>query len=69
MTRSIRLASLLNAIYMNVILLVTCTVALNGVEFLEYAMLNLVLLPILFAVTFRLEIRRYHKMCENEEQD
>ena len=69
MVRSIRLSSLLNAIYMNAILLVTCTVSLNGVEFLEFAVLNLVLLPILFVCTFRLEIRRYHKMCENEEQD
>lgn len=69
MTRSIRLASLLNSIYVYVLLLVTCTILINGVDFLEYAVFNLVLLPILFVFNFRMEIRRLHKMCGDEEQD
>lgn len=69
MTGSIRLSSLLNSIYIYVALLVACTVAINGTGFLMYAVLNLVLLPIIFVINFKLEMRRYNKMCENEEQD
>lgn len=69
MTRSIRLSSLLNSIYIYVILLVTSTIVINGTGFLMYAVLNLVLLPLLFVINFKLEMRRYNKMCENEEQN
>lgn len=69
MTKSIRLASLLNSIYVYVALLVCCTVLVNGVDFVEFTILNLVLLPILFVCNFRLEMHRYNKMCEDEEQD
>lgn len=69
MTKSIRLASLLNSIYTYVVLLVGCTILINGVDFLVFAVINLVLLPILFVCNFRLEMRRYNKMCEDEEQD
>ena len=69
MIRSIRLSSLLNSIYIYVLLLVTCTVAINGIAFMKFAILNLVLFPMLFVCNFKLEMRRYNKMCENEEQD
>lgn len=69
MTKSIRLASLLNSIYAYVILLVTCTILINGADFLVFAVFNLVLLPILFVCNFRLEMRRYYKMFEDEEQN
>lgn len=69
MTKSIRLASLLNSIYVYVALLVCCTVLVNGVDFVEFTILNLVLLPILFVCNFRLEMHRYNRMCEDEEQD
>lgn len=69
MTRAIRLSSLLNSIYAYVILLVTCTILLNGPDFLGFAVFNLVLFPVIFVCNFRLEIRRYNKMCENEEPD
>lgn len=69
MTRSIRLASLLNSIYVYVALLICCTIFINGTEFLVFAVLNLVILPILFVFNFRMEIYRYNKMCEDEEQD
>lgn len=69
MTKSIRLASLLNSIYAYVILLVCCTILINGAEFLLFAVFNLALFPIIFVCNFRLEMHRYHKMCEDEEQD
>ena len=68
MTKSIRLASLLNSIYAYVILLVFCTIFINGVNFLMFAVFNLVLFPIIFVCNFRLEMHRYNKMCD-EEQD
>lgn len=64
MTRSIRLSSLLNSLYIYVILLVASTIALNGIAFLMFAWANLVLLPIIFVINFRLEMHRYNKMCE-----
>lgn len=69
MIRSIRLSSILNSIYIYVLLLVTCIVAINGIGFMKFAVLNLVLFPMIFVCNFRLEMRRYNKMCENEEQD
>lgn len=69
MTRAIRLASLLNSIYFYVILLVGCTILINGVNFLMFAVLNLVLFPIIFVCNFRLEMHRYKKMYEDEEQN
>ena len=69
MTKSIRLASLLNSIYAYVALLVGCTILINGVKFLVFAVFNLVLFPIIFVCNFRLEMHRYNQMCEDEEQD
>lgn len=69
MTKSIRLASLLNSIYVYVILLVGSTILINGVNFLVFTLLNLVLFPIIFVCNFRLEIHRYNKLCQDEEQD
>ncbi|MDE5814414.1 MAG: hypothetical protein K2H72_09015 [Muribaculaceae bacterium] len=69
MTASIRLSSLLNSIYAYTTLLVACTLLINGVDFIVFALVNLAVLPILFVCNFRLEMHRYNKMCENEEQD
>ncbi len=66
MTRSIRLASLLNSIYVYVVLLIGCTILLNSVDFLAFAVFNMVLLPIIFVCNFRSEMHRYNKMCEDE---
>ncbi len=62
MTRSIRLSSLLNSIYVYVLLMITCTLTLNGVDFMQFAILNLVLLPIIFVCNFRLEMHSFSKM-------
>ncbi len=69
MTKSIRLASLLNSIYVYVILLVCCTILINGAKFVLFTVFNLVLFPIIFVCNFRLEMHRYNKMYEDEEQD
>ena len=69
MTRSIRLAALLNSLYIYVALLISSTLFINGMAYLNYALVNLVLLPIIYVVTFRLEVQRYNKMAEDEEQD
>ncbi len=69
MTRSIRLAALLNSLYIYVALLISSTLFINGMAYLNYALVNLVLLPIIYVVTFRLEMQRYNKMAEDEEQD
>lgn len=69
MTRSIRLASLLNSLYIYVILLVTATLLVNGMAYFRFMMVNLVLLPMIFVVIFRLEMRRYNQMGQDEEQN
>jgi hypothetical protein len=69
MTKSIRLASMLNSIYVYVILLVCSILIISGIDFLVFTVLNIVLLPIIFVINFRLEMYRYNKMCEDEEQD
>ena len=67
MTRSIRLAALLNSLYIYVILL--STLLINGIAFMEFAIINLVLLPMIYVLIFRLEMYRYNKICDDEEQD
>ena len=69
MTRSIRLASLLNSLYIYVILLVAATLLVNGIAYFRFMMVNLVLLPMIFVVIFRLEMRRYNQMGQDEEQN
>lgn len=69
MTRSIRLSALLNALYVYVVLLITSTLLINGVAFFQFMVVNLVLLPVIYVVMFRLEMHRYNKMSEDEEQD
>lgn len=67
MTKSIRLTSLLNSIYAYVVLLICCTIFINGVNFMLFTIINLVIFPIIFVCNFRLEIHRYNKICEDEE--
>lgn len=69
MIRSIRLASLLNALYIYVVILIASVLLINGLAFIQFMTVNLVLLPLIYVVVFRLEIHRYNKMSEDEEQD
>ena len=67
MIRSIRLASLLNAFYIYSIILITSVLLINGLAFIKFMTANLVLLPLIYVVVFRLEIHRYNKMSKDEE--
>lgn len=67
MTNSIRLSALLNSLYVYVSLLVATTLFINGVDFFRVMALNMVLLPIIYVIIFRLEMHRYYKMSEDEE--
>ncbi|MDE6271126.1 MAG: hypothetical protein K2M12_09780 [Muribaculaceae bacterium] len=67
MIRSIRLASLLKALYVYAAILILSVLFINGGYFLVFMIFNLVLLPLIYVVVFRLEIYRYNKMCEDEE--
>lgn len=69
MSRAIRLASLLNSLYAYVIILITCTICLNGMDFLLFGLINMVLFPIIYVVIFNLEMYRYSKMNKDEEQN
>ena len=69
MTRAIRLSSLLNSIYIYAVLLIGCTLFINGLEYLYFLTANTVLLPIIFVINFRLEMARYNKMNDDEEQN
>lgn len=69
MIRSIRLASLLNSLYIYGIILIAAVVFINGLAFMRFMTVNLVLFPLIYVVEFRLEIYRYNKMSEDEEQD
>lgn len=67
MTRSLRLASLLNALYVYVILLIFSTLLINGLAYFRFMVANLVLFPIVYVVIFSLEMRRYNKLSTDEE--
>ena len=69
MTKSIRLASLLNSLYVYVVLLFCSTILINGVNYFWFMIVNLVLFPIIFVILFRLEMHSYNKLSENEEQN
>lgn len=67
MTRSIRLSALLNSLYAYVMLLVISTLFINGMAYIKFMVLNLVLMPVIYVILFRLEMHRYNKMSEDEE--
>lgn len=67
MIRSIRLASLLQALYIYAVILIASVLLINGGYFFLFMIFNLVLLPLIYVVVFRLEIYRYNKMSEDEE--
>lgn len=69
MIRSIRLISLLKALYIYAAILIISVLLINGITFFLFMGINLVLLPLVYVVMFRLEIYRYYKMSEDEEQD
>lgn len=68
MTRSIRLASLLNSLYIYVMLLVVSTIFINDIAFFWVMAMNLVMLPIIYVIIFRLEMHRYYKISAEDEE-
>jgi uncharacterized membrane protein len=69
MTMSIRSASLLNALYVYVILLVLSTLFVNGLLYLYVMYFNLVLFPIIFVFSFKYKMHKYNTISEDEEQN
>lgn len=69
MTRALRLSALLNSLYVYVILLIACTLFVNGLAFLQFMFVNLILFPVIYVLIFSLEMNRFKRMCENEEQN
>ena len=69
MILSIRLTSLLKALYIYAAILIVSVLLINGIFFFMFLIFNLVLLPLVYVVVFRFEIYRYNKLSEDEEQD
>lgn len=67
MTGSIRLASMLNSLYVYIALLVTYTLLVDGPAYIYFMLLNLVLFPVIFVILFRLEIHHNNKLSKDEE--
>lgn len=67
MIRSLRLSALLTSLYVYVALLVLSTIFINGVFFLMFTVFNLVLLPLIYVIVFRVEIYHYYKINTDEE--
>ena len=67
MIRSIRLSSLLKALYVYAAILILSVLFINGGDFLVFMIFNLVLFPLIYVVVFRLEIYRYNKISGDEE--
>lgn len=67
MTGSIRLAAMLNSLYVYIALLVTYTLFVDGPAYFYFMSVNLVLFPVIFVILFRLEIRHNNKLSKDEE--
>lgn len=66
-TRAVRLTSILYAIYGYIAVFIICTLLINGVNFLFFALFNLILFPIIFVVVFQITMER-RKMLNNDEE-
>ena len=68
-TREVRLTSILYAIYGYIAVFILCTLLINGVDFLLFALFNLILFPIIFVVVFQITLERHKMLDLDEEQD
>lgn len=68
MIRAIRLSSILNAIYANVIVFIAGTLFINGGEYLGFVTFNLGLLPLIFVFIYTAEMHRHLKQSEEDEE-
>ena len=69
MIRALRLSSILNALYVFAILIITGTILINGEDYDNFIIMTLLMLPIISVFTYRMEIFRHNKQSENEEQN
>lgn len=67
MTHSIRLTSLLKSFYVYMVVLVVCTLFVNGTAYLDFMAANLVLFPTISVVIFRCDIHRQNKLGQNKD--
>lgn len=67
MIRAIRLSSILNALYANVIIFIMGTLFINGIEYLRFITFNFGLLPLIFVFIYSAEMYRHYKHNEDEE--
>lgn len=67
MTASIRLTALLNSLYVYAAVSIVCTLVINGMAYLYFMMANLVLFPMIYVIIFKLKMRVYNKISEDEE--
>lgn len=67
MIRAIRLSSILNALYANVIIFIMGTLFTNGNEYIRFLTFNLGLSPLIFVFIYTAEMVRHFKQVEDEE--
>ena len=67
MIRAIRLSSIFNAIYANVIIFIIGTLFINGVGYLRFITFNFGLLPLIFVFIYIAEMHRHYKQNKDEE--
>lgn len=66
MTMALRLHSMLLAIYIYVGILVVSTLAVNGLPYSYFMVVNLAMFPVIFAFVFRIKLLHYFKQLEDE---
>lgn len=66
-TRAVRLTSMLYAIYGYIAVFILCTLMINGIDFLLFALFNLILFPIIFVVVFQIMMERRKRINTDEE--
>lgn len=59
----------MTSLYAYVVLLIICTLAVNGMAYLYIMVASLVMFPAIFVIRFRYEMYNYYKMKTDEEQD
>lgn len=69
MTGMVRLSALMKSLYVYVGLVVVGTLLINGIYFWLFTLAGLVAFPVIYVLTFSIEMYRYNKLAEDEEQD
>lgn len=67
MTGTIRLRSLLNALYVYVAILIIGTIFINGIDFLAFLFFDSILFPCIFVLVFQMQMRRHYLENGDEE--